>query len=914
MPDAKIEWEQYVRRRLPSLGLEPEREMEIIEELALCLETACEEALAEGMTDDEARAIALALITDWQFLECEVSRVERPLARRLVKKQRATEQKGDAGKVRKGDGLMESIWQDVRYGFRMLIKKPSVTVIAVLALALGVGANTAIFSAVNAVLLRPLPFQDPERIVNVFAASPQNPDGRGELSYPDFLDYRARSQTLEYISAYQISGAVLAAGDESVRVTGADVSADLFPLLGVEPLHGRVFTADEERPGAPAVVVLSYEFWQSQYAGDQGIVGRTVKMGGSRTVIGVMPPGFRFPLETLNPMQYWMPMDQAGMARWATQRGAVFLTAVARVKPGVTVGQANAEMASLAASLEAAYPETNTNRTARIVSLHADLVRTVRPALLMLLGAVAFVLLIACANVANLLLSRASSRTKEIAVRCALGAGRARIVQQLLVESLMLSCLGGLAGLLLAMWGLNLLVAASPESLPRSDQIHLDASVLAFTFLLSTVTGIIFGLAPAIHAAKVDLSEVMKEGVKGAGVGVGRRRMRSALVVSEVALSLVLVIGAGLLVKSFLRLLAVDPGYDPGRVLALNLPLGSKYAKPEQQAMFFGELIARAAQLPGVEAAGATTLLPLGNRDIVYSFDIVGRAPAAPGSGQSARYQIISPGYFDVMKMSLREGRGFSEQDTSNMPAAVVINEALARRFFPGEDPIGKRIISTEDEETPPREIIGIVGDVRQLGLDEEAVPVMYVSYLQTPVSRMDLVVRSVSDNPAQIAPAVRGLIRDLNPAQIVWQTRTMNELLAKSLAERRFTMSLLTTFAVIALVLAAIGIFGVMNYTVTQQTHDIGLRMALGAQRSDVLRLVVGQGMALVLTGLALGLCAAWALTGVLSNLLYSVSPTDPVVFLGVAGLLAGVALLACYLPARRAMGLDPMIALRYE
>ena len=905
MPDTRAEWKQYVRRQMPHLGIEPAREIEIIEELALCLEAAYDDALAEGMTGEEARATARALITDWQFVECEVSRAERPLAGRRVKKRGEREAK-------KGRRVMESIWQDLRYGIRMLVKKPSVTAVAVLALALGVGANTAIFSAVNAVLLRPLPFQDPERIVRLFAASPQDPVARGELSYPDFLDYRARSQTFEYLAAYQLSGAVLSGGDEPLRVTGADVSADLFPLLGVPPHLGRVFTAEEEKPGAAAVVVLSYEFWQSRYAGDRSVVGQTVKMGGTRTVIGVMPPGFKFPLETSVSVQYWMPLDQAWMAQWATQRGSVFLEAVAKIKPGVSVEQADAEVESLAAGLEAQYPETNTNRKARLVSQHTDLVRTVRPALLVLLGAVACVLLIACANVANLLLADASSRAKEMAVKSALGASRARIVRQLLVESLLLSCLGGLAGLLLATWGLNLLIAASPESLPRVDQIRLDAPVLVFTFLLSTATGIIFGLAPATQAAKIDLSEVMKEGSKGA-IG-GRRRMRSLLVVSEVALSLILVIGAGLLVKSFLRLLAVDPGYDPGRVLALNLPLSSKYAKPEQQAAFFRELISRAEHVPGVEAAGVTTLLPLGNRDIVYSFNIEGRDPAAPGSGQSARYQIISPGYFDVMKMSLRSGRGLTQEDRVDTPGVVVINEALARRFFPGEDPIGNRLISTENENQPVREIIGIVGDVRQLGLDEDVVPVMYVSYLQTPVNRMDLVVRSVADNPAEIAPAVRGVIRELNSAQIVWQTRTMDELLAKSVAERRFNMVLLTTFAVIALVLAAIGIFGVMNYTVTQQTHDIGLRMALGAQRRDVLRLVVGQGMGLVVVGLALGLAGAYALTRVLSNLLYSVSTTDPVVFLGVAGLLAAVALLACYLPARRATRMDPLVALRHE
>ncbi len=913
MPE-KSYWKQYIRSRLPSLGLTGEREMEIVEELAEYLEAAYEDCLAGGASEQEARARAEASIRDWQLLECELSRAEHGFfARNLRAVSLAREQNRPVDK-KKGTVIMESIWQDLRYGMRVLSAKPFFTIVAILALAMGIGANTAIFSAVNAVLLRPLPFDQPDRIVSLFVVSPQRPDQRGVFSYPDFIEYKTRSESLEYVAAYQQSGTVLGAGEDKVRVTGVDISAEMFPIMGVQPVAGRVFTPEEDRVGAPPVVVLSYDFWQNHFAGDASIIGQPIKLAGERTVVGVMPAGFKFPLDPEHAIQYWMPITDLSLEPYFNKRDSVFLPLVARLKPGVSIEKAQADLSNIAASLQSQYPETNTNRQVRVVSLHEDFVREIRPALLVLFGAVGFVLLIACANVANLLLARASTRGKEIAIRAALGANRARIVRQLLIESLLLSLAGGATGLLLAIWGLDLLVAMSPAGLPRIEEAGLDASVLGFTFIVSTLTGVIFGMAPALQASKVNLSEMMKEGAKGASAGRSRKRLRGALVVVEVALSLVLIIGAGLLVKSFLHIMAIDPGYDPDRVVTMDLPLApSKYSKPEQLSAYFDEVTRRAAKLPGVEAAAVTTLLPLGDQDIVYTFNIVGRPPAPAGESPRARYQIIGPGYFEAMKMSMRKGRAFFEQDTSATPGVVVINEALARTYFPDEDPIGKHL-DGDDADFPPRQIVGVVGDVRQMGLDQDIVPIVYVSHLQNPARRMNLVARSMSPNPADIVPTLRGAVLELDKNQLIWQTRTLNELLDKSIAARRFNMILLGVFASIAVLLAGIGVFGVMSYTVTQQTHDIGLRMALGAGKTDVLRMVITQGMSLVGVGLTLGLAGAFAVTRVLSGLIHGVSATDPAVFAVVAAFLAAIALIACYLPARRAMNIDPMKALRYE
>ena len=816
--------------------------------------------------------------------------------------------------------MLETLWQDLRFGARMLRRSPGFTFVAVFALALGIGANTAIFSVVNAILLRPLPYPNAAQLVRLHRTRGDDSAGRSPFSYPDFADLRAQSRSLQYVVAYAPWGGVLGTGgDEPERAYGADVSADLFPLLGVQPERGRAFTREEDREGGPPVIVISHALWQRRYGGDPDIIGRQVQLAGrSQTIIGVMPAGFQFPLGRAEPTDVWMPFTTE-MARTSaeamTARGQTFIPVIAGLAPGVTTEQASAELNTIAQALEQQYPDTNAARRFRVVSLHEDLVGDVRSALLILLGAVGFVLLIACANVANLLLARSTSRGKEIAIKSALGAGRARIVRQLLTESLLLALCGGAVGLLLAVWGVDALVAASPREFPRLEEIGLDARVLGFTFGVSALTGLFFGLAPALQASKLDLNEALKEGGRGTTAGGQRGRLRGALVVAEVALSLVLLVGAGLLIKSFLTLLNTDLGYSTERILAVHLPLSRRYSQPEQQSAYLREVMERTKALPGVEGIAATSLLPLSGNDIVITFEVEGRPPAAPGAAPRGRYNIVSPEYFNVMGMILQRGRGFSEQDVAGSPGVVIISESLAARYFPDEDPIGKRIIVDRNEGgDPPREIIGIVGDVRHASLEEEAQPEYYLSYLQTPARNTEVVVRAANNDPASLAPAVRAAIKEMNPEQLIWEMRTMSDLVGQSVAPRRFHMLLLGLFAGVALLLAGVGIFGVMNYVVSQRTHEIGVRIALGAQSRDVLKMVVGQGIRLAALGVGIGLAGALAVTRVLASLLYEVSPTDPLVFGSVAALLLAVALAACYIPARRATKVDPMTALRYE
>ena len=810
---------------------------------------------------------------------------------------------------------MKTLWQDVRYGARMLWKAPGFTIVAVIALALGIGANTAIFSVVNAVLLKSLPFENPERITRFYNARTNEP---ASMSYPDFRDYANRAQTLEHVAAYLVTGAVLRGGNEPERLRGAAVSANMFPLLGARPALGRTFTAEEDVVDGPEVVVLSHELWQRRFGGDPKIVGQQINLSGSSTVIGVMPPGFKFPVGTTYAMEYWEPLTALPSVKESVaRRGSVFLNVVALLKPGVTAQGANAELETIGSALAAQYPDTNTNRRIRLVSMHESLVSGIKPALLVLLGAVGFVLLIACSNVANLLLARAAARGREIAVRTALGAGRARIVRQLLTESLLLALVGGVAGLLLAVWGVDLLIAMSPANVPLLKNVSLDSRVLVFTFMVSTLTGILFGLVPALQATKLDLNESLKEGGRSSTEGKRRNRIRGALVVSEVALSLILLVGAGLLIKSFYSLLTTDPGYATDRVLAMTLPLSTgRYPKPEDQARFFQQLLQRTSELPGVEAAGLTTQLPLGGSESIFSFNVEGRPPAAPGATPIAGEQFVTPGYFRALNISLRKGRLFTEGDKSDTPPVVIINETFARRLFPGEDPIGKRIILDSESGTPPPpfEIVGVVSDIRHQELSAEAYADAYFPFLQSPRGTAELVVRTTAANPGDVVPALRGLVREMNSDQIIWQTRTMSELVSRSVASRRFSMTLLGAFALVALLLAGVGIFGVMNYAVTQRIHELGIRMALGAQKRDVLKLILSEGMLLTGLGVVVGLAAAFALTRLMASLLYGVSATDPLTFASVALVLAGVALLACYIPARRATKVDPMVALRYE
>jgi putative ABC transport system permease protein len=803
---------------------------------------------------------------------------------------------------------MRTLVQDLRYGFRMLWKSPGFTIVAVITLALGIGANTAIFSVVNSVLLRPLPYPDADRLVYLQAVNPAKGITDSNISPPDFADWKNQNQTFEDMTAFLTGGAILSGDTEPERVPAAYVTASFLPVLGVKPAIGRNFLLEEDREGNDRVAIISHALWQRRFGADPGVVGRQINVGGeSATVIGVMPADFEF----MQPVDMWRPL---AVEMTKERRDNRYLQVLARLKPGVSIEQAQTQINTITERLSQSYVETNSNWGARLTGLHDLMVAGVRPALLLLLGAVGFVLLITCANVANLLLARAAARQKEIAVRAALGASRLRVVRQLLTESLLLSTVGGGVGLLLGIWLTDFLVSISPANTPRLETVHLDGRVLLFTLAVTFLIGLLFGLAPAWQASRVNLNEALKEGGRGFSEGWRRNRVRKVLVVSEVALSLMLLIGAGLLVKSFLLLRGTDAGFDAENVLTMRVSLPSLKYKGKQKAEFFERLAERVAQLPGVESVGATLSLPLNGSNISVgrSFIPDGR-PLTPEESINARYSVTTPGYFGAMKIPLVAGRQFTERDREDAPQVVIVNETLARRYFPNENAIGKRIKIWRDEQFP-REIVGVVGDTKATVLEDEATPQMYVPHAQDPSwGGMSLVVRS-SSKPVALTSAVRAAVLSLDPDQPVFSIKTMEDVVAASVATRRISMLLLSGFAGLALLLAALGVYGLISYSIAQRTHEIGLRMALGAQSRDVLGLVLRQGMSLVLVGVCLGLVAAFALTRVMKSLLYEVSATDPLTFAGVALLLIVVALVACLIPARRAMRVDPMVALRYE
>jgi len=802
--------------------------------------------------------------------------------------------------------LEDEMVQDLRFGLRMLRKQPGFTAVAVMTLALGTGANTAIFSVVNAVLLEPLPFAEAERLVVVWGQRAQFNLPRQTVSPPNYLDWEAQNQSFESIGAYTEGFSVLTGGEQPERLASLRVTAGLLPTLRVRPLLGRVFLPEEWHPSATGAVLLSHQLWQRRFAGDPQIVGRSVEINGtSETVIGVLPPDF-----LISDKQVDIVVPTVFNGRSLANRGGRFLTVIARLKPGVSLPAARAEMGTIARRLEQQYPDANAGHGVNLVPLRDELVGKVRPALLVLCGAVGCLLLISCANVAALLSVRAAARRREMAIRAALGAGRGRVVRQLITESLLLAVAGGAGGWLLARWGVGLLLSVGPADLPRLESLSFDGRVFGFTVVLALATGLLFGLLPALQVARPDLTDALKDGGKGATESAGQRRVRGWLVTAEVALAVVLLVGAGLLLRSFAKLTAVDPGFRPEHVIAADLSLS--WGLDERGWIAFSQqALARVAALPGVRAAGLTHNLPLSGDSSTRAFTLPGR-PLPAGEKPAAEFRRVSPDYFRAMGVALLRGRAFGNQDRADAPGVAIINEALARKFFGAEDPLGKRLL-IEDGPPRPREVVGVVGDVRHFGPGIEPTPEMYVPYLDRPYPNLTLVVRADGD-PAGMAAALRREIAALAPALPVANLKTMEQYLAGSVTQQRFSLTLLALFGAVALLLAAVGIYGVMSYSVAQRTHEVGVRLALGARRGDVVRLVVGQGMRLAGLGVALGLVAAFGLTRLMQSLLFGVSATDPVTFAAIPLLLAGVAALACYLPARRASRVDPMAALRHE
>ena len=804
---------------------------------------------------------------------------------------------------------MRTLWQDIRYGFRMLARNPGFTTAVVLILALGIGANTAIFSVVNAVLLRPLPCKEPNRIVQIWETNIERGMHGTPVSPLNFLDWKDRNQVFEHMGAYCFTSFNLTGVDEPKTVKGTRVSGGFFNVLGIGAMLGRTFSSDDCGPGSDTVAVLSHGLWQRCFGSDPSIMGRTLTLDGKpHSVIGIMPPNFCFPR---NWVDVWVPLVLEANDP-STGRGKHYLSAMALLRANVTVKQAQAEMDAISRQLEQEYPYTNAGFSVTLVPLHDEVVGSVRTALFALLGAVSFVLLIACANVANMLLARNTTRQKEMAIRSALGAGRLRLIRQLLVESLVLSLLAAPFGVLLSLWGIDVLAALSPR-LPHLGEIGIDARVLSFAAGISLLAAALFGLLPALLETKVELSESLKEGTGRSSCGLHGHRVRSLLLVSEVALAFVLLIGAGLMLKSFRLLMGVELGFEPTNVLTIGLHLPhSKYPEAHHRAAFHHRIIEQIGKLPGVHSIGATHILPLTDNNLNLKFAIEGAPPAALGQGTGADYRRISHNYFRTMRIPLLTGRVFTERDTDEAPAVAIINKTMAQRFFPEKDPLGQRIIIW-DGGPNPREIIGVVGDVRYRGLHASRTPMVYVPYAQCPQGSMFLVIRTVND-PKSIAPLVRSGVWTVDKEIPVSSIRTMEQILKRSVSRRRFNILLLEVFAVAALILASVGIYGVVAYSVSQRIHEIGIRMALGAQTRDVLQMVIKQGLILALIGVAVGLAAALALTRVISSLLYEVSPTDPVIFVCVSLFLTGVALLASYIPARRATKIDPMVALRYE
>lgn len=808
---------------------------------------------------------------------------------------------------------MNNFLQDIRFAGRLLLKNPAFTAIAILTLALGIGANTAIFSVVNGVLLRPLPFRDPSRLVLV---TEKSDFPTITTSFENYMDWRDQSHSFESMEATRGTSMTLTGSGEPERLTARMATAGLFPLLGINAMVGRTFLAEEDRAGGTPVTLLSYGLWQRRFAGSRDIIGKAIYLDAQPyTVVGVLPSGFQIlqPSDVFVPFMPWartLPDDR----NWHPG-----IMPVARLRAGVTREQASTEMIGITKRLEEQYPIYNTGTSATVVGLQDQMVQNVRPALLLLLGVVALVLLISCVNVANLLLARAASRGREVAIRTAMGAGRSRVIRQLLTESVLLSLSGGILGIFLAWASLAPLLKLAASSVPQAFSIGLDPWVLVFTLGISIFTGLIFGIVPAMRTAKLDLRETLNEGARGSSAGPGQHRLRGALVAAEIGLAMLLLVGSGLLLRSFALLQEIPPGFQPDHLLVADLPLSqTTYASPQQRYQFFDRLVERAKALPGVYSAAAASFLPVSGGGSIIHFNIAGRPPKTPHDYVAAGYRTITPGYLETLGVPLKQGRSLANSDTESAPAVVVINSTMARMYFPNENPLGKHLQlgATPENDVPNMEIVGVVGDMLPgLGIDPQAE--MYLPYRQAdtvlPVFQLSVVLRTTAD-PNLETSALRSALAEIDPNQPLVKVRTMEENMAASVSQPRFRTWLIGIFAGLALVLATVGVYGVMSYTVTQRTSEIGIRVTLGAQSTDVFRNVVGEGMRLALIGVGAGVIGALALTRLLKSFLYGVSVYDPFTFLAVAIILLGVAAAACYLPARRATKVDPIVALRYE
>lgn len=808
---------------------------------------------------------------------------------------------------------MDSLLRDIKFSARSLLKYPGFAAVAVLTLALGIAANTTIFSTVDALIRHPFSFPNQERLLVLWEQNLAVGNVRGSVAPGNFTDWREQNQTCEQLVAVQQKAYDLSDGARPERFPGYTVTEGFFDALGVKAAQGRTFLPEESQPGHEQVVVLKHSFWQQHLGGDPSIVGNTITLNRKVfTVVGVMPADFNYPY---NGGEMWTPLvfDKDEQHN----RGSHYLRVIGLLKPGVSLAQAQADLRAIAKRAQQQFPETNSGRDAAVVTLTDDAVRGARTGVPILMGAVVFVLLIACANVANLLLVRAASRQRETAVRLALGASRSRLIRQALTESVLLALLGGVLGLFVSVWGIQALAHGIPEGfskfIPGWNRLGINLNVLAFTFVVSMLAGTLAGLASVWHSTRTNLNEALKAGGRSDSGRGGHSRLRSVLVVSEVALSLILLIGAGLMVRSFAEMMRADLGIRPENVLALETSLPRDQYKDENKKLdFYQQLLARVGALPGVAKVGAVNIVPFSSEYDSFTFQIVGQAPFSKGHEPDSELRVATPGYFDAIGTSLRRGRLFNEQDDAKAAPVVLINETFARRFLPGLQPIGQRI-DFGGGEKEVREIIGVVADVKNDDLDEQPDPSVYLPYSQNAFLTMNLVIRTTQD-PTRLASAVRSEVRAIDPSLPISNVKTVSQMIGERISPKRLMTYILGVFALCALLLAAVGIYGVMSYAVTQRTQEIGIRMALGARAADVLQLVVRNGMSLALIGVAIGLAGAFALTRLLANLLFHVTPTDTVTFAGVSISLIVVALFACYIPARRATKVDPLVALRYE